>query len=48
MRQKLLRLVGGYWEIAERLIEDTKYRYPGMSEDWYIEKVIQDLERDKL
>jgi tetratricopeptide (TPR) repeat protein len=46
-RQKLLRLVGGYWEIAERLIDDAKYRYPGMSEDWYIEKVIQDLERDR-
>lgn len=48
MRQKLLRLVGGHWEIAERLIDDAKYRYPGMSEEWYIEKVIQDLERDRL
>ncbi|PAX51770.1 tetratricopeptide repeat protein [Brunnivagina elsteri] len=46
-RQKLLRLVGGYWEIAERLIEDAKYQYPGMSEDWYMEKVINDIERDR-
>ncbi|BDA75365.1 TPR repeat [Rivularia sp. IAM M-261] len=47
LRQKLLRLVGGYWEIAERLIEDAKYYYPGMSEDWYMEKVISDIERDR-
>jgi tetratricopeptide (TPR) repeat protein len=47
LRQKLLRLVGGYWEIAERLIEDAKYYYPGMSEDWYMEKVISDIENDR-
>ncbi|MDF5725634.1 MAG: tetratricopeptide repeat protein [Rhizonema sp. PD37] len=46
-RQRLLRLVGGYWEIAQRLIEQAKNQYPGMSEEWYVEKVIYDLERDR-
>lgn len=48
LRQRLLRLVGGYWEIAQRLIEQAKYNYPGMTEEWYMEKVIHDLESDRL
>ncbi|MEM7554456.1 MAG: tetratricopeptide repeat protein [Cyanobacteria bacterium P01_A01_bin.84] len=47
LRQRLLRLVGGHWEIAQRLIEQAKHYYPGMSEEWYLETVIYDLERDK-
>ncbi|WP_315789632.1 tetratricopeptide repeat protein [Fischerella sp. JS2] len=47
LQQRLLRLVGGYWEIAQRLIDQTKRYYPGMSEEWYMEKVIDDLERDR-
>ncbi|HIK07066.1 MAG TPA: tetratricopeptide repeat protein [Trichormus sp. M33_DOE_039] len=47
LRQRLLRLVGGYWEIAQRLIEQKKDYYPGMTEEWYIQKVIDDLERDR-
>ncbi|MEM7725334.1 MAG: tetratricopeptide repeat protein [Cyanobacteria bacterium P01_A01_bin.45] len=47
LRQRLLRLVGGHWEIAQRLIEQAKLYYPGMSEEWYLETVIYDLERDK-
>ncbi|AFY56863.1 tetratricopeptide repeat protein [Rivularia sp. PCC 7116] len=47
LRYRLLRLVGGQWEIAQRLIEQARYYYPGMSEEWYIETVIHDLERDK-
>ena len=46
LRYRLLRLVGGQWEIAQRLIEQAKHYYPGMSEEWYIETVIHDLERD--
>jgi hypothetical protein len=42
-----LRLVGGYWEIAQRLIDQAKYDYPGMSEEWYLQKVIGDWERDR-
>ncbi|MBO3460221.1 tetratricopeptide repeat protein [Aetokthonos hydrillicola Thurmond2011] len=47
LRQRLLRLVGGHWEIAQRLITQAKSYYPGMPEEWYIEKVIHDLERDR-
>lgn len=47
LRQKLLRLVGGYWEIAERLIEQAREKFPGRLEEWYWEKVIADLESDR-
>jgi tetratricopeptide (TPR) repeat protein len=47
LRQRLLMLVGGQWALAERLIEQAKYYYPNMDEDWYLEKVIYDLERDR-
>ncbi|MBE9007787.1 tetratricopeptide repeat protein [Fortiea sp. LEGE XX443] len=46
LRQRLLRLVGGYWEIAQRLIDQKQDYYPGMSDEWYLQKVIEDLERD--
>ncbi len=46
LRYRLLRLVGGQWEIAQRLIEQAKFYYPGMSEEWYIETVIHDIEKD--
>jgi tetratricopeptide (TPR) repeat protein len=46
-RQLLLKLVGGQWAIAETLIDRLRDSYPGMSEDWYIETVICQLERDK-
>jgi uncharacterized protein with ACT and thioredoxin-like domain len=48
IRQRLLRLVGGQWEIAERLIQQQEYNYPGMSDDWYLQRVIDQLERDSL
>ncbi|MEO1765389.1 MAG: hypothetical protein AAFR83_26570, partial [Cyanobacteria bacterium J06629_18] len=47
LRYRLTRLVGGQWEIAERLIEQARYYYPGMSEEWYIETVIHDIEKDR-
>lgn len=46
LRYRLLKLVGGQWEIAQRLIEQAKFYYPGMSEEWYIETVIHDIEKD--
>jgi tetratricopeptide (TPR) repeat protein len=46
-RQKLLRLVGGQWDIAMRLIQQQRDYFPGMTEDWYIEKVISQIERDR-
>ncbi|BBD57256.1 TPR repeat protein [Nostoc sp. HK-01] len=47
LRQKLLRLVGGYWEIAQRLIDQKQDYYPGKPDEWYLQKVIEDLERDR-
>lgn len=47
LRQRLLRLVGGYWEIAQRLIEQKRDNYPGMTDEWYLQKAIEDLERDR-
>ncbi len=47
LRQRLLRLVGGHWPLAERLLDQARYNYPGMTEQWYLEKTIYDLERDR-
>jgi tetratricopeptide (TPR) repeat protein len=47
LQNRLLRLVGGYWDVAERLINLAKQKNPGMPEDWYWEKVIEDIERDR-
>jgi tetratricopeptide (TPR) repeat protein len=47
LRQQLLVLVGGQWAIAERLIRQTKAQYPGRSQEWYLETVIDKLERDR-
>ncbi len=44
LRQRLLVLVSGQWPIAARLIEHAKENYPGHSEDWYLQKVVYDLE----
>ena len=46
LRQKLLRLVGGHWEIAQRLIQQKKDNYLGMSEEWSIPPAPEDLEGD--
>ncbi|MDZ7959928.1 MAG: tetratricopeptide repeat protein [Aulosira sp. DedQUE10] len=47
LRQRLLRMVGGQWEIAQRLIQQKKDYYPQMPEEWYLQKVIAELERDR-
>jgi tetratricopeptide (TPR) repeat protein len=48
LQNRLLTMVGGYWEVAERLIELAKRKNPGMPENWYWEKVIDDLESDRF
>ena len=45
LRQRLLSMVGGHWEIAQRLIQQKKEFYPGMLDEWSLQKVIDDLER---
>ncbi|MEO0534364.1 MAG: tetratricopeptide repeat protein [Cyanobacteria bacterium P01_A01_bin.123] len=47
LRRQLLRLVGGTWPMAERLLTIARDRHPGQNEDWYLKKVIADLERDR-
>lgn len=45
-RQLIVRLDGDT-DTAERLIEQAKQNYPGMTDDWYVERVLDDLERDR-
>jgi tetratricopeptide (TPR) repeat protein len=47
IQRKLLRLVGDDRRIAIGLVERLHLRHPGMPEDWYWEKAIYDLERDR-
>lgn len=45
LRHKLLKRVDR--GTADRLINAAKYKTPGKSERWYLEKVIYDLERGR-
>ncbi|MBD2085787.1 MULTISPECIES: hypothetical protein [unclassified Coleofasciculus] len=47
LQNKLLRLLSGDRAAAMRLVERVKQRHPGKSEEWYWEKAIEDLERDR-
>jgi uncharacterized protein HemY len=47
MQTKLLKLMHGDRKGAERLLQQARLKYGGKSEDWYCEKVIFDLERDR-
>ena len=44
LKQHLRVLVSGQWELAERLIVQLEEKYPGRSEEWYLERVIYELE----
>jgi uncharacterized membrane protein YhaH (DUF805 family) len=47
LRTQLLELLAGDTAAADRLLSHIRSRYPGQSEQWYYEKVIQDLIRDR-
>lgn len=47
VRYKLLQLVGDDRRIVAGLVDRLKQKHPGMPEDWYWEKAIYDLERDR-
>ncbi len=47
VQDQLLRMVGGNWDIAERLVDIARQKQPGMPEEWYWKKAIHDLERDR-
>lgn len=47
LQRKLLRLLHEDQRVADRLMTQSALKYPGKSSDWYAEKVIYDLERDR-
>ena len=47
LERKLLKLLGGKQKTADRLIKQSRLRYPDKSADWHWEKTIYDLERDR-
>lgn len=47
LQQKLLRLLHDDRDTASRLLSQIKIKNPNRSVDWYVEKVIYDLERDR-
>jgi uncharacterized protein HemY len=47
IKRRLLALLSGDVNAAERLIEQAKENYPGNPEHWYWERVLNDLERDR-
>jgi hypothetical protein len=47
LQNQLYGMLGGDRERAERLVNQAKEKHPGMSEDWYWEKAIADLGRDR-
>ncbi|BCL36511.1 ABC transporter permease [Nostoc sp. MS1] len=46
LKNKLISRLNGDVTAAERLIEQAKQNYPGMPENWYSERVLDDLDRD--
>ncbi|MDB9315881.1 hypothetical protein PN462_22405 [Spirulina sp. CS-785/01] len=47
LQRELVRLLGGDEAAASRLVEREKVRNPGHGEDWYWDKVIYNLKRDR-
>jgi hypothetical protein len=47
LERKLLKLLSGNRNTANRLIQQSQLRYPDKSADWHWEKAIYDLERDR-
>jgi hypothetical protein len=46
-KAKLTRLLGGKQKVIDRLLSQCRIKYPGKPEQWYWEKVLYDLERDR-
>ncbi|MEL6224525.1 MAG: hypothetical protein AAFR31_17965 [Cyanobacteria bacterium J06627_8] len=44
---RLIEAVRGDKDLAKRLLEQAKFKYPGKSDRWYVEKVIYDSQRDQ-
>ncbi|WP_414755067.1 ABC transporter permease [Anabaena sp. CCY 9910] len=46
LKNKLISRLSGDVEAAERLIDQARQNYPGMPDNWYCERVLDDLDRD--
>lgn len=44
---KLISRLSGDRDVAKRLLESAKRQHPGKTQQWYCEKVLYDLERDR-
>ncbi|MTJ08158.1 ABC transporter permease [Anabaena sp. UHCC 0204] len=47
LKNRLIARLSGDVAAAERLIEQAKQNYPGMPENWYCERVLDELDRDQ-
>jgi hypothetical protein len=47
LKNRLIARLSGDVAAAERLIEQAKQNYPGMPENWYCEKVLDELAEDQ-
>jgi hypothetical protein len=47
LRTQLLGMIGGNEDLANRLIQCAIKVKPFMDEEWYLEKAINDLKRDR-
>ncbi|MDR9898250.1 hypothetical protein G7B40_027360 [Aetokthonos hydrillicola Thurmond2011] len=47
LQSRLISLLRGDTPTAKRLLKRQRELHPGKSDNWYLEKVIYDLERDR-
>jgi predicted lipid-binding transport protein (Tim44 family) len=47
LKNRLIARLSGDVAAAERLIEQAKQNYPGMPENWYCERVLDELDREQ-
>ncbi len=47
LKNRLIARLSGDVAAAERLIEQAKQNFPGMPENWYCERVLDELDQDQ-
>jgi hypothetical protein len=47
LENRLISMLNGEVRTAQRLINHVRDANPGQTPDWYVEKVIYDLEQDR-
>jgi hypothetical protein len=48
LQYRLINMLAGDTAAAERLVAKLRQNHPGMPEDWYWQRAIKDVERDRL